>query len=148
MASQHQPDPAPLGKAHSQRTTNALLDEVRPLAGQDSRFDAMVLDDTVFCSPLAGSATIGTEGDAAVKAASTLLAPKSAMKVDVTGYTDKTGDTTSNEALAKSRALAGKSALEAAVVSPDRVNTKPPVFVEVGPGGPTQEGRRVDIVAQ
>lgn len=95
-----------------------------------------------------GSAALGADGNATIKAAAGLLAAKSGLKVDITGYTDKTGDSAANETLAKSRALAVKAALEAAGVATDRVATKPPVFVEVGPGGATPEGRRVDIVAQ
>lgn len=95
-----------------------------------------------------GVADVGAEGSATIKAVATLLAGNAATKVDLTGYTDKTGDTAANETLAKNRALNVKAALQAAGVAAERIGTKPPLFVEIGAGGSTAEARRVDIVAQ
>ena len=66
----------------------------------------------------------------------------------VTGYTDKTGDVAKNEELAKSRAMAVRDALKAAGVAEANLETKPPMFVEVGTAGGDAEARRVEISKQ
>lgn len=85
------------------------------------------------------------EGSATLSAVIALLKSKPEQAVDLTGYTDKSGDTAANEELAKNRALAVKTALEGAGIAADRIGTKPPVFVEVGAGTTDAEARRVDI---
>ena len=95
-----------------------------------------------------GKADISPDGSATITAVAGALAANPATKVDITGYTDKTGDTATNEALAKSRALAVKSALVAAGVAQERVGTKPPMYVELGASAPTSEARRVEITPQ
>lgn len=82
-----------------------------------------------------GKADIGPEGEAAIRWVAALMADDRSIKVEVTGYTDKTGDSVANQELAKNRALAVKTALAAAGVNADRIDTKPPVFVEVGESG-------------
>jgi Amt family ammonium transporter len=67
-----------------------------------------------------------------------------AIKVNVSGYTDRQGDLAANEALAKDRALAVRDALKAAGVAEDRINLAKPVFVETG-AGKDAEARRVEI---
>ena len=86
-------------------------------------------------------------GDAkqSIDAALAFLKGKSNAKVDITGYTDKTGDSVANLALAKERALAVRAALEAAGVSRDQIIMKPPA--EVTGGGDNKEARRVEINA-
>ncbi len=108
-----------------------------PVAATNVQFPAKVYFET-------GKAEIGAEGSAVIKSAAAVLA-KDSTKIEVTGYTDKTGDSAANQELAKSRALAVKAALEAAGVSADRIESKPPVFVEVGAGGADAEARRVEI---
>ncbi len=106
-------------------------------AAASVRFPAKVYFET-------GKAEIGSESSAVIKSAAAELA-RSSSKVELTGYTDKTGDSAANQELAKSRALAVKAALEAAGVGADRIESKPPVFVEIGAAGGDAEARRVDI---
>ena len=94
-----------------------------------------------------GKSELGPESSAVIKSVANLMAADSSAKVDLTGFTDKTGDTASNEALAKKRAMSVKAALEAAGVAPDRVGMKPPMFVEAGAAGADAEARRVEIAA-
>ena len=68
---------------------------------------------------------------------------KDGAKVDLTGYTDKTGDTAANEALAKSRAVVVRDALAAAGVPQASITMKPPFFVTGAAND--AEARRVDI---
>ena len=86
-------------------------------------------------------------GDAkqSIDAALAFLKGKSNAKVDITGYTDKTGDSAANLALAKERAIAVRAALEAAGVNRDQIIMKPPA--EVTGGGDNKEARRVEINA-
>ena len=86
-------------------------------------------------------------GDAkpSIDAALAFLKGKSNAKVDITGYTDKTGDSVANLALAKERALAVRAALEAAGVSRDQIIMKPPA--EIIGGCDNKEARRVEINA-
>ncbi len=66
-------------------------------------------------------------------------------KIDITGYTDKTGNQAANLDLAKERAIAVRAALMAAGVRQDRINMKPPA--EVTGGSDNQNARRVEINA-
>ncbi|MDN0075467.1 OmpA family protein [Crenobacter sp. SG2303] len=89
-----------------------------------------------------GQADIDADGQQAIKSA--VDAAKSAGGgVDVTGYTDKTGDLHANEELAKKRALAVKDALLAAGLADDKIHMKPPQSV-TGAGN-DKEARRVEI---
>ena len=110
----------------------------RGAATAEVRFPAKVYFET-------GKAEVGSESSAVIKAAAAALTKRNATKVAVTGYTDKTGDEAANRELAKNRAMAVKAALEAAGVSPSRIESKEPVFVEIGAGGADAEARRVDI---
>ena len=94
-----------------------------------------------------GMATIDAKGSEAVATAAKWLKDDAGRKVALTGYTDKTGDTATNEKLAKDRALAVRAALEAAGVAGDRIEMKAPMFVEVGANMAEAEARRVDISA-
>jgi len=94
-----------------------------------------------------GSAVIGAEGGKVVAAAADLL-KKDDLKVSVTGYTDRTGDTARNEDLAKQRAAAVRDALKAAGVPEVSIEMRPPMFVEVGAAGGDAESRRVEISRQ
>jgi len=89
-----------------------------------------------------GSAAIGEEGKKKIASAAELI-KKDGIKVDLTGYTDKTGDLTKNEELAKERAKAVRDALMAAGVGEANIAMKPPAYVT---GGDTNEvARRVEI---
>jgi len=89
-----------------------------------------------------GSAMIGEEGRKKIASAAELI-KKDGMKVDITGYTDKTGDLAKNEELAKERAKAVREVLMAAGVAEANITMKPPAFVT---GGDNNEvARRVEI---
>ncbi len=94
-----------------------------------------------------GSAAIGPDGSNVI-AASAEAIKKDSLKTSITGYTDKTGDAATNEALAKSRALAVRDALTAAGVPEASIQMKPPLFVEAGTATTDAEGRRVEINKQ
>jgi len=94
-----------------------------------------------------GAAAIGADGGSKIAAVAD-LAKKDGVKLSVTGYTDKTGDVAKNEELAKSRAMAVRDALKAAGVAEANIETKPPMFVEVGAAGGDAEARRVEISKQ
>jgi K(+)-stimulated pyrophosphate-energized sodium pump len=63
--------------------------------------------------------------------------------IDISGYTDATGDPARNEELAKERAKAVREALKAAGVPEERINMKKP---EVITGSGTEaQARRVEV---
>jgi cytochrome c oxidase subunit II len=84
-------------------------------------------------------------GDAkvSIEAALAFLKGKADAKVDITGFTDKTGNREANLELAKERAKAVRAALEAAGIAKDRINMKPPA--EITGGADNKEARRVEI---
>jgi outer membrane protein OmpA-like peptidoglycan-associated protein len=94
-----------------------------------------------------GKSDVGANGTASIAVVNAYLAADAAHKVSITGYTDKSGDTASNEKLAKARAVAVRDALQAAGVASDRIAMKPPAFVEVGATITAEEARRVEISA-
>jgi cytochrome c5 len=89
-----------------------------------------------------GKAALTGEGKKAIAdTAAVLKGGKDA--VDITGYTDKTGNLALNLELAKDRAKAVRDALIVAGVAKDRINMKPPV--ETTGTGADKEARRVEI---
>lgn len=90
-----------------------------------------------------GKATLPADAMDTVKAVADLLAAKQQAKIDITGYTDKTGSLDKNLELAKERAKAVRDALKAAGVAEDRINMKKPETVTGG--GNDKEARRVEI---
>ena len=90
-----------------------------------------------------GSSDLPAEAAAAVTATAEFLKNKADAKIDLTGYTDKTGDVEKNLELAKERAKAVREALKAAGVSEDRINMKPPVSITGS--GDNAEARRVEL---
>jgi len=90
-----------------------------------------------------GSSALPADAAAAVTAAAEFLKTKADAKIDLTGYTDKTGDVEKNLELAKERAKAVREALKAAGVAEDRINMKPPVSITGS--GDNAEARRVEI---
>ena len=93
----------------------------------------------------AGKKELPGDAKQSLDAALAFLKGKSSAKVDITGYTDKTGDRVANLELAKERAMAVRAALEAAGVSRDQIIMKPPA--EVTGVGDNKEARRVEINA-
>jgi cytochrome c oxidase subunit II len=84
-------------------------------------------------------------GDAkeSIDVALAFLKGKADAKVDITGFTDKTGNRDANLELAKERAKAVRAALEAAGIAKERINMKPPA--EITGGADNKEARRVEI---
>jgi cytochrome c oxidase subunit 2 len=89
-----------------------------------------------------GQATLGDDAKKAIADAVDAI-KKDSTKVDITGYTDKTGDAAANETLAKDRAVAVRDALAAAGVPEASITMKPPFFVTGAAND--AEARRVDI---
>jgi photosynthetic reaction center cytochrome c subunit len=89
--------------------------------------------------------TINPEGMKTVADAAKVIAGHAGMKVDISGFADKTGNAEQNLELAKQRALSVRDALKDAGVADDRINLKKPDF---SIGGSEADARRVDITAQ
>jgi outer membrane protein OmpA-like peptidoglycan-associated protein len=89
-----------------------------------------------------GQAALGDDAKKAIAGAVDAI-KKDSAKVDITGYTDKTGDAAANETLAKNRAVAVRDALTAAGVPEASISMKPPFFVTGAAND--AEARRVDI---
>jgi outer membrane protein OmpA-like peptidoglycan-associated protein len=94
-----------------------------------------------------GSATIGADSATKIAAAAENI-KKDNLKVTLIGYTDRTGDSATNEQLAKSRATAVRDALAAAGVAGPNIDMRPPIFVEIGAAGGDAAARRVEISKQ
>jgi outer membrane protein OmpA-like peptidoglycan-associated protein len=95
-----------------------------------------------------GAATIGADGGSTIAEVARII-NRDGLLVAVTGYTDRTGDLSMNEELAKNRVLAVVDALKAAGVPETSIKMQPPMFVEAGAGGGSDaEARRVDISRQ
>lgn len=93
----------------------------------------------------AGKKDLPADAKESIASALAFLKRKPDAKLDITGFTDKTGDQAANLELAKERAKAVRSALEVAGVARDRINMKPPA--EVTGGSDNKEARRVEINA-
>ncbi len=81
-------------------------------------------------------------GDA-VKSVAEFLAANAAAKVQLSGYTDTSGDAAVNAALGKARALAVRDALGAAGVAADRIVLQKPDAVQTS--GNAEDARRVEL---
>ena len=79
----------------------------------------------------------------AIKAIAAMVKDKADVKVQVSGFTDKTGDADKNKELAKARAMAVRDALKAAGIPEDRIVLKRPDLVMSM--GSTEEARRVEL---
>ena len=90
-----------------------------------------------------GKKDLPADAKESIDAALAFLKVKSGAKVDITGFTDKTGDRLANLELAKERAIAVRSALEAAGVTRDQIYMKPPA--EITGGSDNKDARRVEI---
>lgn len=90
-----------------------------------------------------GKSTVPADAIDSVKAVAEYLAAKPEAKVDITGFTDKSGSLDKNLELAKERAKAVRDALKEAGVAADRINMKKPEAV-TGDGA-NKEARRVEI---
>lgn len=90
-----------------------------------------------------GKADLSAAANATIQGAISMLKADAARGVDITGFTDKTGNVAQNLELAKQRAVNVRAALEAAGIPRDRINMKPPV--ETTGSGTDAEARRVEI---
>jgi outer membrane protein OmpA-like peptidoglycan-associated protein len=92
-------------------------------------------------------AVVGPEGMKVIHEAAACIKEKG-LKVDLTGYTDKTGDMEKNLELAKNRAKAVQDALVAEGLAVEVIALKPPLFHTItgttGTGSDA-EARRVEI---
>ena len=90
---------------------------------------------------------VGPEDLKVIREAAACIKEKG-LKVDITGYTDKTGDVEHNLELAKNRAKAVQDALVVEGVAMETITLKPPMFYTIvgttGTGSPA-EARRVEI---
>jgi photosynthetic reaction center cytochrome c subunit len=91
-----------------------------------------------------GRADLTPEARATIASAAGLLSQNPKIKVNLSGFADKTGNVDANLDLAKRRAFAVRDALKAAGVSEDRINLLKPEFVV---GGTSADSRRVEINA-
>jgi outer membrane protein OmpA-like peptidoglycan-associated protein len=86
------------------------------------------------------------EGPSMATLAQAAIAVKNqGVAVDITGYTDSTGDAAKNQELAKQRALAVRDRLIAAGVPQGKINMKPPFSITTTGTGSDAEARRVEI---
>jgi K(+)-stimulated pyrophosphate-energized sodium pump len=91
-----------------------------------------------------GSTALRSEDQKIVAAVAQKMKETPDLKVDVSGFADKTGNLEQNLDLAKQRAIAVRDALKATGVAEDRINLRQPEQVVVG-AGQDAEGRRVEI---
>ena len=91
-----------------------------------------------------GSTALGSENQKIVAAVAQKMKDIPDLKVDISGFADKTGNVEQNLELAQRRATAVRDALKAAGVAEDRMNIRKPEQVILG-AGQDAEGRRVEI---
>ncbi|HZR03934.1 MAG TPA: sodium-translocating pyrophosphatase [Burkholderiales bacterium] len=90
-----------------------------------------------------GQQAVSSDAKAQILAAAEMLRATPAAKVNISGFTDRSGDPAKNEELAKERAKAVRTALMAAGVPEDRINMKKPEVI-TGSGSDAQ-ARRVEV---
>jgi ammonium transporter, Amt family len=88
-------------------------------------------------------ATLPDGTDATLKAIAEYLKSNEKAKVQVSGFTDKTGDPEKNKVLAKDRAIAVRDALKAAGIAEDKIILKRPD--EIMAAGSAEQARRVEL---
>jgi K(+)-stimulated pyrophosphate-energized sodium pump len=91
-----------------------------------------------------GSTALSSENQQIIAAVAQKVKDLPDLKVDISGFADKTGNVEQNLDLALRRATAVRDALKAAGVAEDRMSLKKPEQVILGAGGDA-EGRRVEI---
>jgi photosynthetic reaction center cytochrome c subunit len=87
---------------------------------------------------------IGADGRATIERVATAMKNDAALKVDLSGFADRSGKVDRNLELAKERAFAVREALKAAGVGEDRIALRKPEFA-IGKLDPAS--RRVDLIA-
>jgi K(+)-stimulated pyrophosphate-energized sodium pump len=91
-----------------------------------------------------GSTALSSEDQKIVAAVAQKMKETPDLKVDVSGFADKTGNLEQNLDLAKRRATVVRDALKAAGIAEERINLRQPEQVVLG-AGQDAEGRRVEI---
>jgi K(+)-stimulated pyrophosphate-energized sodium pump len=91
-----------------------------------------------------GSTALSTENQQIVAAVAQKMKDLPDLKVEISGFADKTGNVEQNLELAQRRATAVRDALKAAGVAEDRMSLKKPEQVILG-ADQDAEGRRVEI---
>jgi len=91
-----------------------------------------------------GSMALSSEDQKIIAAVAQKMKDTPDLKVDVSGFADKTGNMEQNLELAKQRASVVRDALKAAGIAEDRISLKKPEEVVLG-AGQDAEGRRVEI---
>jgi outer membrane protein OmpA-like peptidoglycan-associated protein len=125
---------APPSAAPNTTATATSPGEVAPAAG------AVALPLSVHFD--VSSATLSSNDQQSLTALGQSLT-QSGGHVDITGYTDPTGNHAANVELAKNRAVAVRNALEAAGVPATQINMKPPA--DITGSGTADDARRVDV---
>ncbi len=93
-----------------------------------------------------GKKEMPADAKASLDAVLAFLKGNADAKIDISGYTDKTGNQAVNLELAKERAKAVRAVFVAAGIGQDRINMKPPT--EITGAGDNKEARRVEINAR
>jgi outer membrane protein OmpA-like peptidoglycan-associated protein len=93
-----------------------------------------------------GKTALSGEDQKILAAVAQAMQQNTGLKVNVSGFADKTGNAAQNLELAKQRAFAVRDALKSAGVAEDRIILAKPTEVIVG-AGQDAEGRRVEISA-
>jgi cytochrome c oxidase subunit 2 len=91
-----------------------------------------------------GKTTLSADDARVIAAVASAMKGDAAMKLDISGYADPTGNAEQNLELAKQRAMVAREALKAAGIAEDRLNLKKPETVIVG-AGKNAEARRVEL---
>lgn len=92
-----------------------------------------------------GKAELPGDAASSIGAIVEYVKANASAKIQITGYTDKTGSLDKNLELAKERAKAVREALHSAGVPADRIDMKPPATVTGS--GADKDARRVEIGA-
>jgi cytochrome c oxidase subunit II len=90
-----------------------------------------------------GKVALPTDADKLIAAAVDHLKANADAKVDISGFTDKTGNAVKNAELAKDRAKAIREALKAGGIAEDRINMKKPETITGSSND--EDARRVEL---
>lgn len=90
-----------------------------------------------------GETNLGSDVRGQLTAAAEAVKNSTSMKVNISGFADKSGDPVKNEELAKERAKTVRDALISAGVPSERINMNKPA--EITGSGSNEEARRVEV---
>jgi len=92
-----------------------------------------------------GSKAVSDDGTKALAPVIDALKADATAKVTLSGYHSASGDTATNEELAKQRAFAVRDALQAAGIAPERIVLEKPQVAEANVAGEDPRARRVEV---